>query len=328
MMLGLGGGAFAVTPVVGFLINRLGCRAVIIAAGLSFCACLPTLTLLPGVVPMAGALVLFGATVAVVDVAMNAQAVVVESASGRPMMSGFHGLFSLGGLIGSAFMSLLLRLGTTSFAATTGIALAAVVVLLSQAPGMLLRAPAPETTPHLPRGRLALVGALCFVGFMAEGAVLDWSAVLLRFDLGGDAGTAGAGYAAFSTAMAVGRLCGDSLQHRVGPATVLRLGALLAAGGFAVLSTLPFVAAAITGCALIGLGLANIVPALFSAAARSPGMTAGPAISAVATLGYVGLLAGPGLIGLVANATSLPMALGGLAVMVLTIAAAARRITI
>ena len=327
MMLGHGAGAFAASPLVGLAIGRFGCRPVMLAAGLVACLILPALTLLPGLVAMAAALVLFGAMIATVDVAMNAQAVIVEQAAGGPMMSGFHGLFSCGGLVGSALMSLLLHEAATPLTATLVIAAAAALTLLSQAPGMLPRAAPPPASPRqLPHGRLALIGALCFISFMAEGAVLDWSAVLLRFDLGATAGLAGAGYAAFSLAMTVGRLSGDALQRRVAPATVLRLGAVLATGGFLLLTALPFVATALAGCALIGLGLANMVPALFSAAARTPGMTPGAAISAASALGYIGLLAGPGLIGVVANATSLPFALAGLGILVVSVAVAARTV--
>ena len=324
MLLGVGGGAFAISPFVGLGVARFGCRALVLGGGMVFCALLPLLTVLPGVAACAVALVAFGASVAVMDVAINAQAAAVEQAAGRKLMSGFHGLFSLGALFGATLISFALRFGASPFAGALCIALIGAAVLLSQAPGLLPRA---EVTPArllLPRGRLALIGALCFIGFMAEGAVHDWSAVLLRFSRGQDAGTAGLGYAAFSVAMTIGRLTGDAVLRRLRPPTVLRWGALLSLAGFLLMAAVPTLAAGLAGCVLVGLGLANVVPVLFSVAARTPGIDPGVAISAVAAPGYIGLLAGPALIGLAANLAGLPMALAGAGLLLLAVSAAAR----
>ncbi len=326
MLLAIGGGSLVSAPLAGIATAHLGCRGVMLTMGLVFCATLPALTVLPGVGLTAVALFLFGASTAAIDVAMNAQAVVVERQAGRAMMSGFHGLFSGGALCGASAMSFALWCGATPVLGACLLAAAGAVILVSQAPWMLPRAGAPAAIAW-PRGRLALIGALCFIGFMAEGAVHDWTAVLLRFHRGADAATAGLAYAAFAVAMTVGRLTGDAVLRRLAPVVVLRWGAGIAAVGFLVMTVLPGIPAALVGCALIGIGEANIVPALFSAAARIRGADPGQAIAAAAAPGYVGLLAGPALIGLAAEATSLPMALGAAGLLLLVITVAALRAT-
>lgn len=325
VLLASGGGALAAMPLAGWAAHRLGTRLTILGGGLLACALLPLLALAPGAGWLAAALALFGAGLGTLDIAMNAQAVVMEQRRGRAMMSGFHGMYSLGGLSGALCASLLLHLGVAPATGAVLLAGAAAVLLLSQAPGMLPRAPAAGPGFMLPRGRLALLGAMCCVAFLSEGAVLDWAAVLLRLWRGATPAVAGLGYAAFSVTMVLGRLSGDAVLRRWPALWVLRLGAALSGCGFVLLAAVPHEAAGLAGCALIGLGAANLVPVLFSVAARLPGVAPGPAISAVATPGYLGLLLGPPLLGGVAQASSLPMALGLLALLLGGVALAARR---
>ena len=327
MLLGIGGGSLIAAPLTGLAVARVGCRAVMLGLGAIFCMTLPALTIAPGIAATAAALVIFGATLAGIDVAMNIQAVAVERAVARPMMSGFHALFSVGGLMGASIVSALLYAGASPLTATLVIAGAALIFLFSQATGMLTRAENPRAVIAVPRGRLALIGALCFIAFMAEGAVHDWTAVLLRFHRDAGPATAGLAYAAFASAMTLGRLTGDAVLKRVSPVHVLAWGAAIAAAGFIAMTAVPTIAAALIGCALIGIGEANVVPALFSAAARIRGTDPGLAIAAVASPGYVGLLAGPPLIGIFAQATTLPIALGGAGLLLLLIAATARMAT-
>ena len=311
VLLALGGGAVLAMPASGLAIRRFGIRAVMLAGGLLFCAALPALALAPSAWMLALALAAFGAGLGTTDVAMNAQAVVVEKRAGRAMMSGFHGLFSAGGLGGAGVVSLLLALGLTPAACTWAMAAAMTAILLSQAAAFLPRAasPPPAAAFALPHGRLVLIGLLCAIAFLAEGVVLDWSAVLLRFWREATPATAGLGYAVFSAAMVAGRLTGDAVVRRFRPAPVLRWGAGLAALGFLVLTALPSVATGLAGCVLIGLGAANIVPVLFSAAGRLPGADPGTAMAAAATPGYAGLLAGPALVGGLAQMFGLPVAI-------------------
>jgi predicted MFS family arabinose efflux permease len=323
LLLGLGGGGIAAMPIAGFLIHRFGSRAVVLVAGLLSCLLLPLASLAPSVFLLALTLVFFGAALGALDVATNAHAVVVEKQSARPLMSGFHALYSVGGLVGAGGMTFLLKLGLPLTNCAVGISVALLAIFLSQvgcfnAPSQESNAAGPSGLA-LPRGMVVTLGVLAFIVFMAEGAVLDWSAVLLRFSRGWSAETAGLGYAAFSVAMAFGRLTGDSLTRRMGPVAILRYGSLVCAAGFLVAVAAPLGGLSVFGFVLVGLGASNIVPVLFSAAGRLPGMPPSVAVPAVATLGYAGLLAGPALIGFAAQLTSLPLALAGLAALLLLV---------
>ena len=330
VLLAFGGGSMLSMPAIGWLAGRYGKRRVIGAAGLLMCLALPALALVSTLPLLVVGLLYFGAMLGAVDVAMNAHAVDVERLQGRALMSGFHGLFSVGGLVGAAGMSAMLASGLPLLTCALLVSLAIAVIVLSQRASLLRRATAASdaATPafafRLPRGLLLLVGMLCFVIFLAEGSMLDWSALLLRDFRGTAAASAGIGYACFSVAMAVGRLTGDRLVARLGPVWTVRAGAALAATGFLTAALLPWKATALLGFVLVGLGAANVVPVMFSAAGRLPASAPAVSIAAVTTLGYAGLLLGPALIGFVAHATSLPTALAGVAGLLLLVAASAR----
>ena len=171
---------------------------------------------------------------------------------------------------------------------------------------------------------MLLLGLLCFVSFMAEGSMLDWSAVFLRDFRGFAPSTAGIGYACFSVAMALGRLAGDRLIQRIGPVWAVRAGAGLAATGFALAACAPWPETSLVGFVLIGLGASNIVPVMFSAAGRLPGTSPAIAIAAVTMLGYAGLLSGPALIGFMSRLAGLPLALAVVSGLLLLVALSAR----
>jgi len=324
-LLAFGGGSMLSMPFVGWLAHRLGNRVVILSAGLLMCLALPVLAEVSSVAMLVGTLLYFGVMLGAVDVAMNAYAVEVERRSGDRLMSGFHGLFSVGGLTGAALLSALLALGLPLSGAAVVIAAALALTVLWLRDGLRGDASSPgvdieeRTRIGMPHARAWLLGLLCFVSFVAEGAMLDWSAVFLRDVRGVLPATAGFGYACFSVAMAVGRFFGDRLIARYGPAWAVRLGAGLAAAGFVLVASVPLTAAAWVGFVLIGLGASNIVPVMFSAAGRLAGTPPAVAIATATTLGYVGLLSGPALIGFVAHASSLStafMAVGALLVLV------------
>ncbi len=324
LLLALGGGALAALPGAGLLTQRFGAPAVCLVGGLIYCATLPTLALVPTAWGLGLALAVFGASLATVDVAMNAQAVRVEALAGRSLMSSFHGGYSAGGLLGAGGVSLLLGAGVAPWMAATGSAVLSLAILLPCCAYML---PAREASSGLawPRGRLILIGALCFIAFLAEGAVLDWAGVLLRFHRGAGIETAGLAFAWFSAAMALARLTGDWVQAHVAPANLLRWGAALAGAGYLLAAIVPTVWAGMAGCLMIGLGCANMVPVLFAAASRVPGMPPSQAISAAATPGYAGLLAGPAMVGVAADLLSLPVAFGLLGLLMAAVIIFARR---
>ncbi|WP_072761625.1 MFS transporter [Rhodanobacter sp. OK091] len=327
VLLAFGGGSMVSMPLVGWLTHRYGNRKVISVAGLMLCVAIPLLAIVPNAPALAAVLLYFGAMLGAVDVAMNAHAVEVERRDGRALMSGFHGLFSIGGLAGAAIMSTLLALGLTLWASALAIALLLALIVLSQRSSLLPGvddAAEWSTVFRLPRGLVLLLGVLCFVSFLAEGSMLDWSAVLLRDFRGFSAASAGIGYACFSVAMAAGRLAGDRVVERLGPVSAVRIGASTAAIGFLLAAMAPWPAASLSGFVLIGLGASNIVPVMFSAAGRLPGNPPAISIAAVTMLGYAGLLSGPALIGFMAHASNLPVALAVVAGLLLLVAGSAR----
>jgi MFS family permease len=307
VLLAAGLGSITTMPIAGALAGRLGCRAVIAAAGLAFAACVPLLAVVSSLPVLVGVLFVFGAGTAAIDVVINVQAVIVERESGRPMMSGFHGWYSLGGIVGSAGATALLALGLTPLAGASvvgGVLLATLAVSMT---GLLSEAHGRDGPAFaLPHGVVWLLGVLCFVFFLAEGSVLDWSAILLSGEKAMARNEAGLGYTAFAVAMTAGRLTGDALVRRLGGANVVLFGSLSAAAGFALAALAPAWPLALAGYVLVGVGCANVVPVLFTAAGRQHAMPEGLGVTAVSTLGYAGILAGPGAIGLVARAWSLP----------------------
>jgi predicted MFS family arabinose efflux permease len=328
ILLALGGGSTVAMPLAGMAIHYWGSRRVVTCMALATCVALPFLAVAPSPLLLALTLFAFGAALGAMDVAMNAQAIAVQHAMARPIMSSFHALFSVGGIAGAAVVSGFLRAGVGLATCTTIIAAAlAVMAIVEQRHLVVDRGSAEGTTfTIVPKAAVLLLGALCFLSFLGEGAVLDWSAVFLREQRHVDVSLAGMGYAAFSVAMTICRFSGDAVTHRFGSRHVLRVGGALAAGGFLAVALLPWTFAALAGFIIIGIGAANIVPVLFSGAGHVPGVPPGIALATVTTIAYTGLLLGPALIGFVADATSLPVAFVLVAAMFGAVALAAARV--
>ena len=333
-LLAFGGGSMLSMPFVGWLAHRFGNRTVIMSAGLLMCLALPALAQVSSVTMLVGTLLYFGVMLGAVDVAMNAYAVEVEHRSGDRLMSGFHGLFSVGGLSGAALLSglLALGLGLTGAGAAIAIAIALALTVLWLRNGLRGDASSggvdigEKSHPGMPSARAWLLGLMCFVSFMAEGSMLDWSAVFLRDVRGMASASAGFGYACFSVAMAAGRFSGDRLIARHGSVWAVRVGAGVAVVGFLLVACVPLTMATLLGFVLIGLGASNIVPVMFSAAGRLPGTPPAVSIATATTLGYVGLLSGPALIGFVAHASSLSVAFIAVAVLLVLVGLSARMV--
>jgi MFS family permease len=325
LLLTIAGGAIAAMPLSGWLAGRWGTRTVALASASLLSVTTVLLMNVDGLPALFLAAFAFGASNGVLDVSMNANASEVETARGIPTMSSFHGFFSLGGLLGAALGGMLIGagLGDGRGALMTGVAIAIAVALC--APFVLRVAPAPhESHFALPRGPALFLGLLGLLCFAVEGALVDWSALLLTERTKADPASAAFGYSAFSVAMAACRFAGDRLVLRFGATRVMVAGGLGMFCGLmlAVLST-HFVLSA-CGFALVGLSAANVVPLIFSAAARTPGMSAGGGLATVATLGYAGLLLAPPLLGSIAAHTNIAVALGILSVSGIVIAANAR----
>jgi predicted MFS family arabinose efflux permease len=327
--------AIVTMPIVGRLLpgrsSRIFCR--ISLAGLMVAILLPGLA--HSVPALAGSLLAVGVTISALDLTMNAQGVTVERRLGRPILSSLHAAFSFGGFAGAGLGALAAALNVAPFSHLAAAAvifgvpgLIATVPMLARDEDADVHAPALRWT-SLP-SRLALLGIACFFCLMAEGGASDWSAKLVRDDLAGSAALGAIAYAVFSLAMGSGRLVADRLWARWGATGLVRRSGLLAAVGFGAGLAIGSVPTAIAGFAALGLGLSGVVPTLFRAGANQPGVSTGPALSAVSSLGYLGFMAGPPLIGGVAQLTSLRLAcsilaLAGLLVVVLAPNAEPRR---
>ena len=295
------GGVIAMQPA-SHLIQKIGGtgRATRIT-GVLWAAALALPLLSPNLLALIAACALFGATICLMDVSMNAHASKVESDWGSAIMSSFHAGFSLGGLIGTGFGALMLSLHVpTHWLLLPGAVLVLAMVALASrflGPG--------DTTKHegqpifrLPERRIALLAVVLSLCFMSEGAMADWSGIYLT-SLGETPARAAAGYAAFSATMVLGRLIGDLLVRRLGRVVVIGGGSALAAAGLILATALPWFSVIVCGFALVGAGLSNVVPCVFStAAARASSPAAG--IAEVSTAGFGGFLSGPPLIGAIA----------------------------
>jgi predicted MFS family arabinose efflux permease len=325
LLLCLGAGSVVAMPLAGALAARFGCRLVIALSTGLICLTLPFLATVSVLPQLVASLLIFGAGVGCLDVSMNIQAVIVERASGQTMMSGFHGLFSLGGIAGAAGLTVLLGAGASPLTAVLCV-IAGIAVALALSASHLLPYGSKTEGPTfaLPHGPVLFIGVLCFILFLTEGALLDWSAVFLTSVRGMDASQAGFGYAAFAITMTTGRLTGDRVVRRVGPIRIVIFGALCAAAGVALATLISYWQVALLGYALVGLGCSNIVPVLFSSVGRQTIMPENVAIPAITTLGYAGILVGPAAIGFVSHSTNLQTAFMILALLLLGVAASGR----
>ncbi|WP_312215696.1 MFS transporter [Pantoea vagans] len=328
LLLCLGIGSLAAMPVTGTLVARFGCRRVMGFSTLLVLLMMPLLATADSHLVMAAALMLFGAELGMLDVAMNYQAVQVEQAADKPMMSGFHGFFSLGGILGAGTVSLLLSRAFTPLHATLVVMAVMLLLLLWRLPVLMNQRLHQPDQPWLviPRGWVAFLGLLCFILFLAEGAVLDWGALLLLQNPAMSPAYAGLGYAVFSVAMTLGRFSGDKIIQRFGRYPVMLTGALTAAAGMTLAVWLPWPEIALLAFLLVGFGLSNTVPMLFNAAGNQQDMPANLAISAMTTLGYAGILSGPALIGFISQWISLSGAFLMIALLLLAVAASARKV--
>lgn len=312
VLLSMAVGAVCALPVAGWLVGRVGSRRMTSATAIALCLALPLPLVSPNVFALSLSLVVLGACNAALDVSMNAQAVVVEREYERAIMSSFHGLFSLGGLAGAGVAGAAMALEASDLSHVTATALVCLLTVGCCLPWLV--APSDQdSSPGAgfarPTRALLGLGALAFCGLVAEGAMGDWSAVYLHDTLGSSPALAAAGFAAFSLTMAAGRFGGDRLVARFGSERVLRVSSAVAAIGLTGALVLGTPRPGIIGFGLVGLGISNVIPVLFSAAGRVPGAGTGTALAAVATTGYCGFLAGPPLIGVAAELSGLRIAL-------------------
>jgi hypothetical protein len=311
-------------PLAGALAARHGSRPLVAVAPLYLIAVvLPALAV--DVVTLLLAVLVVGAANGVLDIAMNTQGVAVERALGTRLFSSLHAAFSFGALAGagSAAVAAAAGIDPLPHLAVAGVLSAAVAVLLARG---LVRDEGHAEGPRFarPSRRLAALGVIAFCALMAEGSVYDWSGVYLSDEAGAAAGLAPLGLTASSLTMGLGRLVGDRVAEAIGASTAVGGGALIAALGLGLALALPTPAPAIAGFAVMGAGLSVVFP-LTLRAAGIHGDAAAPALAAVSTVGYAGFLAGPPLIGVLAEVSSLQAALALVCALCLVAAVASRR---
>lgn len=314
-LLGMAVGAVCTIPVAGWLIGRFGSKKTSIIASLVFCCSIVLPAFAFNALSLAIALLAFGAAAAAMDVSMNAQGVEVEKRLGMPTMSRFHGMFSLGGMVGAGIGGFIARRGIAPlphFGVSTAINVTAVLLIGR----LLLNAREHgETSEHrlpltkIPRVLLAL-SAIGFCILLAEGAMADWTALYLKQILDADAGTAAAGYAVFSAAMALFRFLGDSITARLGPMRTVRAGSLVAALGLTWALSVHSPGWALPGFAAAGAGFSVIIPLVFGSGGRVEAVSPGAGIATVTGIGYLGFIVGPPTIGFASQLFTLRYALG------------------
>lgn len=323
LLLVLGGAAFVGMQVSGRLVDRFGSRVCAVGATVCLAAVILGPVLAGNTAALCVSLIGFGLFNGALDVSMNAQAVDAEQAYGRPIMSSFHGWFSIGGLAGSGVVAAALGARVAPVWTATAAAVVGFVVLAVVAGGLAPRdavvAPATgETAKDARRGRwwqgvdvrrMAVMAAVAFCAMLAEGTAYDWSALHVVQTFGAPDAIGAIAFGCFSAAMTLARFTIDPIATKLGPVAVVRWGATLGVIGMAVALSAPIAPVAIVGWTVFGAGLAGLVPQLFTAAGNLTVRSSGRVISTVVGCGYVGMLAGPAVVGFASAHSSLRLGL-------------------
>lgn len=331
LLLCMGIGSMLAMPAAGLLIQRIGCRILIGVALVAAMIILPLLTVFGTALSMAIVLFIFGTAVGAFGVAINLQAVIVEKNSLKNMMSSFHGMCSLGGLLGVLTVTVLLSLGVSPLmsalimsAVLAFIAILAVPNSLSEVEKKLDPIAEEEAPPakqkFRPSPMILLIGLVCFIAFLSEGSAMDWSGIYLVSNFGMDASFAGLAYTFFAITMTIGRFSGRRLLRMWGEKNIITYSALFAALGLGIIVMAPHWAVVLLGYALLGFGCSNIVPVMFSRVGRQNIMPKAAALSLVSTIAYSGSLSGPALVGFLSEAIGLSTVFALVALLLLSIA--------
>ncbi|WP_433850247.1 MFS transporter [Brucella pseudogrignonensis] len=317
-MLNLGLGAMIGMPLAGALSGKLGSRIVTFAAVAGLILSLPLLAVVADPIWLGACLALFGCSIGAIDVAASIHGTEVQTVARAPLMSGFHGFYSIGGLVGASAMTLAISAGLNVLVAGVGAAAIVLLCLVFALPGFLAARPSSEHPLFvMPKGVILLTGGLALIVFLAEGAMLDWGALLLTQVKQVDVSFSGMGYTAFALALTISRFMGDAVVTRFGSRTILVAGFFLTAIGVGIAAFATGLTPVMAGITLAGFAAGNVVPILFTLAGRQRLMPPTHAIAAVSTLGYMGVLVGPALVGYAAHLVGLQIAFGGVALLAL-----------
>ena len=312
LLLCVGIGSLLTMPLSGAAAGKWGCRRVLVTTGIFYGMVLVLLSMVQSVYMLVPLVLLLGAFMGTVDVVVNVLAVIVEKKSGKRLMSGMHAFWSIGGFAGAGIFSIWLSAGLNHFQAAM-IAWGIILVLLAEFRPHLMTTGGEKREGAIlaiPRGIVVFIGMVAFVSFLIEGAIMDWGGVFLTSVKHFDMNMAGIGFTVFSAAMLIMRLTGDWAVNRLGGGVVTIGGAVLAGAGFVLLIVATVAWLLYLGFFIIGIGSANIVPVFYSLMGKQKVMPVNQAVSAVSTLGYLGILMGPAVIGFVANSTSLYVSFG------------------
>lgn len=335
LLLFLGAGAILMMPISGLLIRKIGSRKVIAASVVLSAFILPWLLVISNVYLMGLVLFAFGCGIGTIDVAMNTHGVQVQNLYEKPIMSSLHGLFSVGGLFGSLGLGFLMKLGLNPIYAAITISSLLILLLITQYKNLFTLNKEQEIILQFSSVdkkeenagrmqwmdyRVLVLGFMCFIVFLSEGAMLDWSAIFLRDNRGIENEFTGIGYAAFSVAMAAMRLSGDSLVGKLNSKIIVIGGSILAAVGIIIIIFSPWLLMSIFGFVLLGAGAANIVPVFITEGGKIKGISPTVTIPVITTLGYAGQLAGPALLGIIAHYFSLSIAFEIIALLFILVA--------
>ncbi|MBC6990288.1 MFS transporter [Hymenobacter sp. BT491] len=315
-------------PLSGWLVTKKGSRTVAIGGALLYSTMLASLGLAQNVFQLVACLLVFGFAGNMMNIAVNTQAVGVESLYRKSIMASFHGLWSLAGFTGAAVGTLMIGNGIEPFHHFL-----LIMIMIVAGATAASRFALPQDSNRnpdqpifaKPDKSLINLGIIAFCSMICEGAMFDWSGVYFKKVVLADQAWIGAGYTAFMSTMAGGRFVADWLTTRIGVKRVLLLSGTLTASGLALAVLFPTMLTAIVGFLLVGAGVSSVVPLVYSAAGRSEVLSPGVALAAVSTIGFLGFLIGPPMIGLVAGATSLRISFSIIAVMGLCIAVVASR---
>src|SRR5450631_1365954 len=312
----LGAGSIVAMPLAANLCARFSSKPVVLSGGVGLALILPLLSIVSSPIALGVAMFAFGAFLGSLDVAMNLHAVDVERASEKPLMSGFHALFSIGGFLGSGIVTALLSRGIAPSSSTILCSTILISLILAALPRMLSnRERSKQPLFAIPSGVVLVIAIFAAISFLVEGALLDWSALLLVGEHLVSAAHGGLGYMLFSIAMTFSRFVGDGIVARFGNRFVLTLGGVIALLGLCGIILAPVAWMGLASFVLVGLGAANIVPILFRLAGTQHKMPKGLAVAALTTAGYAGMLTGPAVIGFLSKGIGLHHAFWFLAVL-------------
>ena len=318
LLLCIGIGSLLAMPIAGTVASKFGCRKVLTTAGIIFALLLLLICNISSLISAVVLLLIFGVVMGCLDVVMNIQAVMVEKAARRRMMSGMHAMWSVGGFVGAGLFGIWIGiLNLTPFISTLIAAIIMLIILSIFAKYFLpTGGESSKSIIAIPRGIVVFFGIITCIAYLVEGAIMDWSGVFLTTAKGFDISLAGIGFTMFSAAMFTMRLIGDRLIQAIGQKIVVLAGSVIAFIGFVLLIFAEPQTLLYAGFFLIGIGSANVVPVFFSMIGKQKVMPINMAVPAVSTLGYAGILIGPATIGFLAHKTTLFVAFGFLAVLV------------